>query len=340
VLCAALARSLPAAARFRTPAGGYFVWIRLPHPAMTGAALLDACVARHAVRFQPGERFGAGLDNFIRLSFSYYPRDDLALGAERLGRGMAEMLSALEAGPAAPLAAAAPAPAALPVLGVHGATGRLGKLVLESAAAATAWGGVAALPRGALPAPAGGAGPTRAANGDVSLPAGTAALLAALLALPAGARAPALVVGTTGDLPLEALAAYAKRAPVALCANFSTGVPLLLKTLAALKGALPAGWHAEVVETHHTAKLDAPSGTAKRILAALAGAGVGGGVAAAVPCHALRLGDTVGEHTVYLAGPGERLAITHSATRRDVFAQGALRWAAWALAQPPGLYTV
>jgi 4-hydroxy-tetrahydrodipicolinate reductase len=113
---------------------------------------------------------------------------------------------------------------------------------------------------------------------------------------------------------------------------------------------LPSGWSAEVTEIHHTAKLDSPSGTAKRLLAGLEAAGVrsaaaiaagGGGEAVKanpIPAHALRLGDTVGVHTVYLAGPGERLELTHTATKREVFAIGAVRVATWAAQQAPGLY--
>ena len=180
---------------------------------------------------------------------------------------------------------------------------------------------------------------TRGVVVDVSLPAGTAALVAALLSQ--APPYPPLLVGTTGsELPREALKAYSSRAPVVLAANFSTGVPLLLKTIAGLKGALPSGWSAEVTEIHHTKKVDAPSGTAKRILTALQGAGVEGLGGSAPPCHALRLGDTVGTHTVYLAGPGERLEITHTATRREVFAEGALRLAKWALTLAPGFYEV
>jgi len=103
------------------------------------------------------------------------------------------------------------------------------------------------------------------------------------------------------------------------------------------------GWAAEVVETHHTAKRDAPSGTAKRLVQALTAAGVraGGAGAAAdapIPVHAVRLGDAVGTHTVVLGGPGESVEVTHRATRRDVFAVGALRLAAWLAEQPAGLY--
>ena len=56
------------------------------------------------------------------------------------------------------------------------------------------------------------------------------------------------------------------------------------------------------------------------------------------PTHAIRSGDTIGEHTIWLAGPGERLEIKHVATRRAVFAIGALRWAEWLQRQPSGVY--
>jgi 4-hydroxy-tetrahydrodipicolinate reductase len=187
---------------------------------------------------------------------------------------------------------------------------------------------------------------------DVSLPAGTAALARTLLALPppaapgggpSSSSPPALVVGTTGsDLPLAELEAYARRAPVVLSANFSLGVPLVLSMLeAGIRGVggLPEGWAAEVSEIHHTAKRDAPSGTAKRLVGGLYAAGArAADPAAPIPTHALRLGDTVGVHTVYLAGPGERVEVTHTATRREVFAIGALRTAAWAAKAAPGLY--
>ncbi len=330
-LGAALATALPPGASFRAPTGGYFIWIQLPR-GMDGAALRALCEKGHRVLFQPGARFGTGLENFIRLSFSYYPAGDLAEGAARLGRGVAEMAVVLAAGPP-PAPAPAGAAAAPPSLAVHGATGRLGRLVLAAAGAGGFAGGAAPCPRGAAPPPG-----TRVVV-DVSLPSGTAALLAALLAAPP--PHPALVVGTTGALPAPLLEAYAKRAPVAVFSNFSAGAPLLLKMLAAAGGGLPPGWHGEVVEVHHAGKADAPSGTAKRVLAVLAEAGVapaGGERGAPLPVHTLRLGDAVGTHTVHLAGPGERLQVTHVATQRDVFAAGALRAAEWALAQQPGLY--
>ena len=116
--------------------------------------------------------------------------------------------------------------------------------------------------------------------------------------------------------------------------NFSAGVPLLLSLIQQAVAAMPDEWSVEIVEAHHDQKVDAPSGTAKRMQRAVAEAG--GPTDPAT--HAVRLGDTIGEHTIWLAGPGERLELKHVATRREVFAIGALRWASWLIKQPAGLY--
>lgn len=298
----------------------------------------------------------AGLEGYIRLSISYYSHGDLAIGAQRLGEGMRAYMAVVAsngaaASSAAPSAAGASAPAGAVSIAVHGATGRLGSLIVQAAEGKTA---------GAPPAKlAGSIGRGDACvvpDGtqvvvDVSLPQGTEALIRLLHAHadklasgPGGGTSTApkplpLVIGTTGDLPMDAIRSYAKRAPVVVCANFSVGVPLVLSLIEATKGQLPAGWHCEVTEIHHTAKKDAPSGTAKRLLAGLDAAGVTSAAEGQpIPAHALRLGDTVGVHTIHLAGPGERVEITHTATRREVFAIGAVRVAAWALSQQPGLY--
>ena len=204
----------------------------------------------------------------------------------------------------------------MPVVAVHGHRGRLGRLILAEAG-----------PERALPVPRGGAVPAEAAVViDVSSAAGLAALLPRLSGQP-------LVVGTTGELPVDALAAYAAQAPVAVVPNFSAGVPLLTELLKAAAAALPPGWDIEIVEAHHNQKKDAPSGTAARLARAVEE--VRG---TPPPTHSLRVGDTFGQHTVWLSGPGERLELTHVATRREVFAIGALRWAEKILALPAGLH--
>jgi len=144
----------------------------------------------------------------------------------------------------------------------------------------------------------------------------------------------ALVVGTTGTLPWDELEAYACTAAVVVVPNFSVGVPLLIDLIRQAIPVLPDGWDIEVVEAHHHHKKDAPSGTAKRLVRAVTEAGG----PAEVPTHSLRVGDTVGEHTVWLSGPGERIELKHVATRRSVFAIGALRWADWVQKQPAGLF--
>jgi 4-hydroxy-tetrahydrodipicolinate reductase len=192
-------------------------------------------------------------------------------------------------------------------IAVSGATGRLGRLVVAEAG-----------PRFAGPIGRTGPIPDCDVVIDVSTPDGLRGLLPRLSGQP-------LVVGTTGDLP--DLRPYAARAAVLVTANFSAGVPLLLDLVADAARRLD-GWDVEIVETHHNQKRDAPSGTAKRIAAALD---------RDVPIHSLRVGDTFGTHTVVLAGPGERIELTHVATRREVFAIGAIRAAEWIVKQPPGL---
>jgi len=99
-----------------------------------------------------------------------------------------------------------------------------------------------------------------------------------------------------------------------------------------------AGFDIDIVETHHTMKKDAPSGTALRIAAALRQRG-----RANLPddrIHAIRSGDIIGEHEVRFAGPGERITLIHSATSRDLFARGALQAAAFLARQPAGWYTI
>jgi 4-hydroxy-tetrahydrodipicolinate reductase len=163
---------------------------------------------------------------------------------------------------------------------------------------------------------------------DFSAPGATLAL--APIAAAAGS---ALVSGTTGlgDDARGALDRAAARVPVLWEPNMSLGVHVLTELVGRAASAL-ADWDAEIVETHHRAKVDAPSGTALRLAESLGRANVG--------IHALRGGDVIGDHTVHLLGGGERLELTHRATNRDVFAHGALRAARWLVGRPPGRYAL
>ena len=164
-----------------------------------------------------------------------------------------------------------------------------------------------------------------------------------------------LVVGTTGlQAEHEALLnAAAERIPVLWAPNMSMGVALLQQLVEQAARALGAGYDVEVLEMHHRHKVDAPSGTALA-LGAAAARGLGrdlqanavyGREGAEGPRDAntigfatLRGGDVIGEHTVFLAGAGERLELGHRASTRDTFAHGALRAAQWLQTQPNGRY--
>lgn len=185
---------------------------------------------------------------------------------------------------------------------------------------------------------------------DFTTPAATAAAakLAASLTKPA-------VIGTTGLSAQEedAVAALARVAPIVVASNFSLGVNLLVGLVTKAAQILGPTWDAEVVEIHHRAKRDAPSGTALTLAQAIA-AGHGSSYAdvhrhgrdgevgarpqGEIGVHAVRGDDVVGEHTVSLFGAGERIELSHRATSRAIFAAGALRAAAWVKDQPPGRY--
>jgi 4-hydroxy-tetrahydrodipicolinate reductase len=175
----------------------------------------------------------------------------------------------------------------------------------------------------------------------------------ALLRLASGARVPC-VVGTTGFLPEERkeIEALARRIPIVLAANFSVAVNVLFHLAREAARLLGEGYDAEVLELHHAAKLDAPSGTALRLAEVIAegrGAGdhrfvlaregeTGARPARAIGVQSLRGGDNPGEHTVLFIGRGERLELVHRSATRDHFARGALRAAAWLVDRSPGLY--
>lgn len=144
----------------------------------------------------------------------------------------------------------------------------------------------------------------------------------------------ALVIGTTGhtDAEKQAIREAIRPIPCVWTSNFSTGVNLLFWLSGQVARRVPH-WECEIVETHHTAKKDAPSGTAKTLQELIRQAR-----GKEVPAHALRIGDVVGDHTVTFGTAGERLELTHRASSRETFARGALCAAKWVVQQPPGLY--
>jgi len=187
---------------------------------------------------------------------------------------------------------------------------------------------------------------------DFSIPAATLSL-----ARCAGDAGVALVTGTTGfsDSERKELASIARRIPVLASPNFSVAVNVLFWLAREASRRLGPGFDAEIVELHHSAKRDAPSGTALRLAEAVAeGRGeslegrlvlersgeIGARPPGAIAVQALRGGDNPGEHTLLLVGRGERLELVHRAQTREHFARGAVRAAAWLIGRPPGLHRI
>ena len=146
-----------------------------------------------------------------------------------------------------------------------------------------------------------------------------------------------LVIGTTGysQQQRQTIEETAHSVPIVLASNFSVGVNVLFWLMQKAAEFLGSDFNPEIVETHHTMKKDAPSGTAKTLAEILKGVR-----SSEIPIQSIREGNVVGEHTVIFRGPGERLELTHRAANRGIFALGALRAAKWLVHKPPGLYSM
>jgi len=225
---------------------------------------------------------------------------------------------------------------------IHGASGRMGQSLLRLAAEQPDQFAVVGAVTGRPP-------PQRVVDGvphfaaremngvpafdvviDFSLPEGFDAILSLC-----AQRGAALVSGTTGlsEGQRQALAEASASIPLVWASNFSLGVAVLTELTERAAKAL-AHWDCDIVESHHTQKKDAPSGTALTLGQAAASSG------ADVHYASLRAGDIVGEHTVQFAGLGERIELVHRATNRDVFARGALHAARRLVGKPAGSYRV
>ncbi len=164
-----------------------------------------------------------------------------------------------------------------------------------------------------------------------------------------------MVIGTTGfsEAQKAELQAAAEEIAIILAPNMSVGVNLCFKLLDLAARVLGSDADIEVIEAHHRHKVDAPSGTALRMGEVVANAlgrdlgecavygreGVTGErERKTIGFETIRAGDIVGEHTVMFAAPGERVEITHKASSRMTFANGAARAAAWVMQHDRGLF--
>jgi 4-hydroxy-tetrahydrodipicolinate reductase len=187
---------------------------------------------------------------------------------------------------------------------------------------------------------------------DFTVPAATIANVAI-----AAERRLVHVIGTTGLSPSDdaVIKSVTSRATVVKSGNMSLGVNLLAALVKRVAQSLDEGFDIEILEMHHRAKIDAPSGTALLLGEAAAegrkialdkhsargrdghtGARLSGDIGFA----SLRGGTVAGDHSVIFAGPYERIELSHRAEDRMIFAHGALKAAMWAHGKKPGLYSM
>jgi 4-hydroxy-tetrahydrodipicolinate reductase len=167
----------------------------------------------------------------------------------------------------------------------------------------------------------------------------------------------AMVIGTTGlsAADLTELTELARNFPCVQAPNMSVCVNVLFKLAKKTASILGDDYDIEIIEAHHNKKKDAPSGTALK-LAEMAAAGVnrdlsevgvferngiiGERAPKEIGIQSIRAADIVGEHTIYFAGQGERIELTHRAHTRDHFAKGAVTAAAWIIGKKSGVYSM
>jgi 4-hydroxy-tetrahydrodipicolinate reductase len=194
----------------------------------------------------------------------------------------------------------------------------------------------------------------RTADGLIEFTTAAATLALAELTAQAGI---VHVIGTTGHSAEEekVIAKAASRARVVKSGNMSLGVNLLAALVKRVAQTLDESFDVEILEMHHSKKVDAPSGTALMFgRAAAAGRGIdlaqhsvrgrdgmtGARCAGDIGFASLRGGSVVGDHSVIFAGPAERIELAHRAEDRMIFARGALHAALWARDKKPGLYSM
>ena len=139
-----------------------------------------------------------------------------------------------------------------------------------------------------------------------------------------------LLIGTTGNLPIKELKLYSRFAPVAVISNFSEGIPLVMEWVRLANEKLQSDWKYNITETHHINKLDKPSGTAKSINEQLSNK---------ANIISIRKEDIYGNHNILFESDSELIEISHVAKKRNIFAEGCIKYVNWLSKMKPGFYT-
>jgi 4-hydroxy-tetrahydrodipicolinate reductase len=144
-----------------------------------------------------------------------------------------------------------------------------------------------------------------------------------------------IVIGTTGLIDFHLLQEASKKIPIFYSANFSIKMALLNACVEQCSHFFNQKADVRIVETHHSGKKDAPSGSALFLSQTIEQV-----LGKAPAIHSIREGTIVGEHSVIFQGDGEEITLTHKALHRKIFAQGAIIASLFLVNQPPGLYSM
>ncbi len=142
-----------------------------------------------------------------------------------------------------------------------------------------------------------------------------------------------IVIGTTGlaDSDFALLKKASIQIPIFYSPNFSLGMAILHQLVEKTAALFHKEAHIDLVEEHHAAKKDAPSGSALSLAKT---------IGRPTHIHSLRSGQTIGSHTLYFNSPEEKITLSHHAHSRDAFARGCLTAAQFLSQQPPALYSM
>ena len=290
---------------FIKPNGGYFLWLNLDIKNMDN--FIKIC-ENNKIKFHAGQKFSVNNNyrNYIRLSFSYYPINDLIIGLERLMNSIKQYNK-------------------INIM-LNGSSGRLGRLIKNEILSNNDFNYISDITRN-LDKKDFINIPNNTVIMDVSSNDGLNILLTFLLEnkiyIP-------IVTGTTGlsDITIDLLNEYSNFTQVAHITNFSEGIPIF-RQFAKISNVLNKDWIFKMTDIHHIHKKDAPSGTAKTIKSE---------INREFNIETIRTGEVIGTHILELTNGSETLKIIHDVSERNAFAKGSLNYVKWILKQENGIY--
>ena len=278
---------------YKLPKGGYFLWLTLKEKYNMYKNDLVENMEKFKVKFHMGHKFSItnDFDDTIRLSLSFYTKEEIMEGLVRLNNMMDYLTNKC----------------VFNLVGVFGHKGRLGKLISEELEAEGIYkNGIDDLETSNLG--------NYDCIIDVTSKDGTLELIRMLLEIE---HYPILVVGTTGHNDFKLFEEYGKYGSIYYLSNFSSGIRML-KDFIKSNSEIFGDYNVSIMETHHIHKKDSPSGTAISLAKCFE--------KNSVPIKSYREGEVFGEHTIVVSNKSEIIEITHKALNRELFSKGCVKF--------------